>query len=133
MSCLNAMAHHALASALPFLLSLERKADEKEALWLRFLLSPASGASGIACSVSTRVSDDSIPYATAIGWRAADREALHEYYTPCECETGTTTNMRWHTHASLLDDHQRLDAERNRSDLASRGSTDANDRRIPLR
>lgn len=30
MSCLNAMARHALASALPFLLSLERKADEKE-------------------------------------------------------------------------------------------------------
>ena len=29
--------HHALASALPFLLSLERKSDEKEALWLRFL------------------------------------------------------------------------------------------------
>ena len=30
MSCLNALAHHALASALPFLLSSEHKADEKE-------------------------------------------------------------------------------------------------------
>ena len=64
------LAHHALASALPYLLSLERKADEKEALWLRFLLSPANGASGTACSVTT--SDSSIPYATAIGWHAAE-------------------------------------------------------------
>jgi anti-anti-sigma regulatory factor len=64
------MAHHALASALPFLVSLEHKADEKEALWLRFSLSPANGASGTACSVTT--SDSSIPYATAIGWHAAE-------------------------------------------------------------
>ena len=71
------MAHHALASALPFLLSLERKADEKEALWLRFLLSPANGASGTACSLTARGSDGSIPYATANGWHAADWEALH--------------------------------------------------------
>src|SRR5437867_8402475 len=72
MSYSNVQTHHALASALPFLLSLERKADEKEALWLRFLLSPANGASGTACSVTTRVSDSSIPYATAIGWHAAE-------------------------------------------------------------
>jgi anti-anti-sigma regulatory factor len=66
------MAHHALASAVPFLLSLECKADEKEAPWLRFLLSLANGASGTACSVTTRVSDSSIPSATAIGWHAAE-------------------------------------------------------------
>jgi len=30
MSCSDALAHHALASALPFLLSPEHKADEKE-------------------------------------------------------------------------------------------------------
>src|SRR5438128_12388750 len=72
MSYSNVQTHHALASALPFLLSLERKVDEKEALCLRFLLSPANGASGTACSVTTRVSDSSIPYATAIGWHAAE-------------------------------------------------------------
>src|SRR5438094_10494406 len=71
MSYSNVQTHHALASALPFLLS-QRKADEKEALWLRFLLSPANGASGTACSVTTRVSDSSIPSATAIGWHAAE-------------------------------------------------------------